>query len=59
MIAVVDREYRILIANRKYATMRNMAKEQVVGHFAHEVLNKAVFGSVVKPKLDECFRATL
>jgi PAS domain S-box-containing protein len=56
MIAVVDREYRILIANRKYATMRNMPKEQVVGHFTHEVLNKEVFESVVKPRLDECFQ---
>jgi len=56
MIAVVDREYRILIANRKYATMRNMAREQIVGRFVHEVLNKGVFEDVVKPKLDECFQ---
>ena len=56
MITVVDREYRILVANRKYATMRNMAKEEIVGRFAHEVLNKAVFEGVVKPKLDECFQ---
>jgi PAS domain S-box-containing protein len=56
MIAVLDREYRILIANRKYATMRNMQKEQIVGRFAREVLNKGVFEGVVKPKLDECFQ---
>jgi PAS domain S-box-containing protein len=56
MIAVLDREYRILIANRKYATMRNMQKEQIVGRFAHEVLNKGVFEGVIKPKLDECFQ---
>ena len=31
MIAVVDREYRYLIANRKFLKMRNMAREQVVG----------------------------
>src|SRR5215470_15627416 len=56
MIAVLDREYRILIANRRYATMRNMQPEQVVGRFASEVLNKEVFERVIKPKLDECFQ---
>ena len=56
MIAVVDREYRYLIANRKFLDMRNMSKEQVEGHFAYEVLNKGVFEGVVKEKLDECFQ---
>jgi len=56
MIAVLDREYRIVMANRKYATMRNMQKEQIVGRFANEVLNEGVFEGVVKAKLDECFQ---
>ena len=56
MIAVLDREYRILIANRRFATMRNMQPEQVVGRFASEVLNKEVFEGVIKPRLDECFQ---
>jgi PAS domain S-box-containing protein len=56
MICVVDRDYRYLIANRQFLQMRNMTREQVVGHFAHEVLNKGVFEAVVKPKLDECFQ---
>ena len=56
MIAVVDREYRILLANRKYATMRNIVKEKILGRFVHEVLNRGVFEAVVKPKLDECFQ---
>ena len=59
MIAVVDREYRILMANRKYAIMRNMAKGQVVGRFVHEILNQGVFEGVVKPKLDECFQGKI
>jgi PAS domain S-box-containing protein len=53
---IVDREYRYLIANSKFLKMRNMTKEQVVGRFAHEVLNKGVFEAVVKEKLDECFQ---
>lgn len=56
MIAVVDREYRYLIANRQFLKMRNMTKGQVVGHFAYEVVNEEVFESVVKPKLDECLQ---
>src|SRR6516164_1629734 len=56
MIAVVDREYRILLANRKYATMRNIVKEKILGRFVHEVLNRGLFEAVVKPKLDECFQ---
>jgi PAS domain S-box-containing protein len=56
MIAVIDREYRYLIANRKFLNMRNMAKEQVVGHLVPEVLNKGVFEAVVKEKVDECFK---
>jgi PAS domain S-box-containing protein len=56
MIAVVDREYRYLIANRKFLSQRNMTKEQVVGHLVPEVLNKGVFEAIVKEKLDESFR---
>jgi len=55
MIAVVNREYRYLIANRKFLSQRNMTKEQVVGRLVPEVLNKGVFETVVKEKLDECF----
>lgn len=56
MIAVVDRDYRYLVANRKFLRLRNMAKEQVVGRCASEILNKRVFESVVKEKLDQCFQ---
>lgn len=56
MIVVVDREYRILIANRQFLKMRNMKQEQVVGHFVNEVLNEGDFKTIVKPKLAECFR---
>src|SRR6516164_8977001 len=56
MIAVVDREYRYLIANNHFLKLRNMTKEQVVGRFAHEVLKEPFFETVVKPQLDECFQ---
>jgi len=56
MIAVVDREYRYLIANRKFLNNRSMTKEQVVGRLVPEVLNKGVFETFVKEKLDACFQ---
>ena len=55
MIAVVDREYRYLIANRQFLKLRKMTREQVVGHLASEVLNDGVFEGLIKAKLDECF----
>jgi PAS domain S-box-containing protein len=59
MIAVVDREGRYLIANRKFLHYRGMTKEQVVGHLVPEVLNKGVFEAAVKKQLDECFRGKI
>jgi PAS domain S-box-containing protein len=56
MIGVIDREYRFLLANRQYLKMRNLTREQAVGHFIPEVLNREVFEAVIKPKLDECFQ---
>jgi PAS domain S-box-containing protein len=54
-ITVIDREYRYLIANRTFLKLRNMTKEQAVGRLVPEVLNKEIFETVVKDKLDECF----
>src|SRR5246127_33698 len=56
MIGILDRQYRFLLANRQYLKMRNLPKEQVVGHSVTEVLNKEIFENVIKPKLDECFQ---
>jgi len=55
MIAVIDREYRYLIANRKFLNLRNLTKEQVVGRLVPEVLDPRFFEEVIKDKLDECF----
>jgi PAS domain S-box-containing protein len=56
MIIVVDREYRYLIANRRYLKVRNLTREQVVGHFIPELLDEEVFRTVIKPKIDECLQ---
>jgi formate hydrogenlyase transcriptional activator len=59
MIAVVDRDYRYVIANRAFLSYRGMKKEEVVGRRISEVLNPGVFEATVKEKLDECFRGKL
>ena len=56
MIGVIDRQYRYLLANGQYLKMRNLTREQVVGHYVTEVLDKETFETVIKPKLDECFQ---
>src|SRR5215470_20023124 len=56
MIGIVDRQYRFLLANRQYLKMRNLTREQVVGHFVTDVLNRETFETDIKPKLDECFQ---
>src|SRR5262249_10025837 len=56
MIAIVDRGYRYVIANRKFLEYRNMTRERVIGHLIADVLNPGVFEAVVKEKLDRCFR---
>jgi len=55
MIAVVDRDYRFLLANRKFLTMRGMTREQVVGHTMSEVLNKDMWEAVIREKVEEAF----
>src|SRR5579864_948101 len=56
MIVVVDRAYRYVIANRAFLKYRGLEKEQLLGHHVGEVLNKDVFESVIKGKLDEAFQ---
>jgi formate hydrogenlyase transcriptional activator len=54
MIAVVDRDYRYVIANRAFLSRRGMDKEQVIGHTIAEIVDKGSI-EMVKRKLDECF----
>ena len=59
MILVVDRDYRYVIVNPAFLRYWGMRKEQVVGHLVAEVMNPknpSVFETVIKQRLDECFR---
>ena len=59
MIAVVDRDYRYVIANRAFLKYRGLENEQLVGRHIAEVINKGVFERVVKEKLDEALRGNV
>ena len=56
MIAVVDHDYRYLMANQAFLNARGMKKEEVLGRSAEEVLNPGMFEKEVKGRLDECFQ---
>src|SRR2546423_5793584 len=55
MIAVVDRDYRYLVANEAFLTHCGMPREEVVGRFVWDLLTKETFTQSVKPKLDQAF----
>jgi PAS domain S-box-containing protein len=59
MIAVVDREYRYLLANRAFLAYRGMKREQVLGQLISTVLDQEIFEKTVKPRLDECFQGKI
>jgi PAS domain S-box-containing protein len=59
MIAVVDRDYRYLIANRAFLDYRGMQPEEVVGRSVPEILGRETFDRIVKSKLDECLQGNV
>ena len=59
MIAVVDREYRYLLANRAYLDQHGLERGDVVGSSVPEVLGEEFSARVVKEKLDECFQGNV
>jgi PAS domain S-box-containing protein len=59
LVTVIDREFRCLMANRGFLKRRNLTKEQVVGHFAHEFIAKEPYERIIKAKLEECFQGNV
>jgi PAS domain S-box-containing protein len=56
MFAVVDRDYRYVIANRAFLNYRGKERQQVIGRRVDEVVNREVFERIIKGRLDECFQ---
>jgi formate hydrogenlyase transcriptional activator len=56
MIAVVDRERRYVLMNPACLRYRGRTIEQVVGRSVKELVGAEFYETVVKEKLDECFK---
>ncbi len=56
MIAVVDSDYRYVIANQSFISALGKQRNEVVGRHVWEVLPKDVFERTLKPHLDRSFR---
>jgi two-component system, cell cycle sensor histidine kinase and response regulator CckA len=56
MIMVIDREYRYVIANLAYLNYRHVTSEQLAERAVPDFLDKDIFDTVVKNRMDECFR---
>ena len=50
MIAVIDRDYRYLLANRAFLRYRGIEREQLVGHLVPEILGQEIFEKAIKQK---------
>lgn len=59
MIAVVDRDYRYLIANRAFLDYRKLTKEQVIGYTIREIVGEDFFFGIIKPNIDRCFEGSI
>src|SRR5260370_19780529 len=54
MIAVVDGDYRYVIANHAFLNYRGMKKKNFIGRRIADVLHSGGFDTKLKEKLDEC-----
>ena len=59
MVAVVDRDYRYVLANRAFLKPRGMQREHLMGRPVIEMLGADTFHNTVKKKLDECFEGRI
>jgi formate hydrogenlyase transcriptional activator len=59
-IVVLDRNYVHVLANRALLNSWGLEKEQVVGRTVSEVVpDQELFETVLKPRLDQCFRGEI
>jgi PAS domain S-box-containing protein len=56
MIAVVDQDYKYVLANSRFLKYRVLNREQVIGRSVRDVVGGEVFEKVVKKNVDACFQ---
>jgi len=54
MIAVADRQYRIVLANRSFLDYVGRNADQCIGRLIPEVVGQEVFEQIIGPRIDEC-----
>lgn len=59
MVAVVDCDYRYVIANGSFLQYRGLESRQVLGHRVPEILGEKVFDKIIKQRLDECLQGNV
>jgi len=59
MIAVIDCDYRYILANEAFAKVRLMEQNQIVGRHVREIVGDEFFERVAKEKLEEAFRGKI
>lgn len=55
MVAVVDRNYRYILANRAFTDALAPGEEAITGRFVPEFVDRNVFVQIIAPRLKECF----
>ncbi|NLT43573.1 MAG: PAS domain S-box protein [Anaerolineae bacterium] len=55
LVVMVDRQYRVTLANAAYLHTHRRTPETLEGRPAAEVVGEEVFASALKPRLDSCF----
>ena len=59
MIAVIDRDYRYLLANHAFTSTRGLTREQVVGHLVTEFLDRDFFERAVRHRIEAAFQGKI
>jgi PAS domain S-box-containing protein len=56
MVAVVNRDYRYMIANQAFLACRGIKQEHLIGRTIDEILSPGMFETIIKKHLDESFQ---
>lgn len=54
-VAVMDRTYTYVFANRANAAFHGLPKDRIIGQKSWSIVGYRCFSELTKPKLDECF----
>ena len=55
MLALLDKQYKYLAANKAYLEAFNLTTEELIGNTVTEVFGEKIFNTVIKPNANSCF----